>query len=138
MKRCYNMLSRLLITFLPKSKRLLISWVQSPSAVILEPKKIMSDTFHCFLSICHEVMGERVRVLISYNGKNIRTTVQTRTTRWLDSNSIPERIFQQVALTSNGWAPSEVMSSPWLEVSRDDSYTHEQAKLSNIHVLSII
>ena len=100
--------------------------------------KNKSDTFHCFLSICHEVMGERVRVLISYNGKNIRTTVQTRTTRWLDSNSIPERIFQQVALTSNGWAPSEVMSSPWPEVSRDDSYTHEQAKLSNIHVLSLI
>ena len=43
-----NMLSRLVITFLPKSKRLLISWLQSPSAVILEPKKIKSDTFHCF------------------------------------------------------------------------------------------
>ena len=77
-------------------------------------------------------------MLISYNGKNIRTTVQTRTTRWLDSNSIPERIFQKVALTSNGWAPSEVMSSPWPVMSRDDSYTHEQAKLSNIHVLSLI
>ena len=43
-----NMLSRLVITFLPRSKRLLISWLQSPSAVILEPKKIKSDTFHCF------------------------------------------------------------------------------------------
>ena len=43
-----NMLSRLVITFLPKSKCLLISWLQSPSAVILEPKKIKSDTFHCF------------------------------------------------------------------------------------------
>uniref|UniRef100_A0AC11DI00 Uncharacterized protein n=1 Tax=Ovis aries TaxID=9940 RepID=A0AC11DI00_SHEEP len=43
-----NMLSRLVITFLPKSKRLLISWLQSPSAVILEPPKIKSDTFHCF------------------------------------------------------------------------------------------
>ena len=39
-----NMLSRLIITFLPKSKRLLISWLQSPSAVILEPQKIKSDT----------------------------------------------------------------------------------------------
>ena len=39
-----NMLSRLVITFLPRSKRLLISWLQSPSAVILDPKKIMSDT----------------------------------------------------------------------------------------------
>ena len=43
-----NMLSRLVITFLPRSKRLLISWVQSPSAVILEPPKIKSDTVHCF------------------------------------------------------------------------------------------
>ena len=46
----FNMLSSLVITFLPRSKRLLISWLQSPSAVILEPKKIKSDTvsFHCF------------------------------------------------------------------------------------------
>ena len=44
-----NMLSRLVITFLPRSKRLLISWLQSPSAVILEPSKIKFDTvFHCF------------------------------------------------------------------------------------------
>ena len=43
-----NMLSRLVITFLPRSKRLLISWLQSPSAVILEPKKIKLASFHCF------------------------------------------------------------------------------------------
>ena len=43
-----NMLSRLVITFLPRSKCLLFSWLKSPSAVILEPKKIKSDTFHCF------------------------------------------------------------------------------------------
>ena len=43
-----NMLSKLDITFLPRSKRLLISWLQSPSAVILEPRKIKSDCFHCF------------------------------------------------------------------------------------------
>jgi len=43
-----NMLSRLVITFLSRSKRLLISWLQSPPAVILEPPKIKSDTFHCF------------------------------------------------------------------------------------------
>ena len=58
-----NMLSRLVITFLPRSKHLLISWLQSPSAVILEPPKIKSATrlyfhhFHCFPSICHEGMG---------------------------------------------------------------------------------
>ena len=43
-----NMLSRLVITFLPRSKRLLISWLQSPSAVILDPRKIVSHCFHCF------------------------------------------------------------------------------------------
>ena len=50
-----NMLSRLVITFLPRSKRLLISWLQLPSAVILEPPKIESVTVS--LSICHKVMG---------------------------------------------------------------------------------
>ena len=44
LSQLFNMLSRLVIAFLPKSKRLLISWMQSPSAVILEPKKIKSDT----------------------------------------------------------------------------------------------
>ena len=53
-----NMLSRLLITFLPRSKRLLISWLQSPSAVILEPKKIKSNTVSTVSpSISHEMMG---------------------------------------------------------------------------------
>ena len=44
----FNMLSRLVTTFLPRSKRLLISWQQSPSEVILEPRKIVSHCFHCF------------------------------------------------------------------------------------------
>ena len=53
-----NMLSRLVITFLPKSKRLLISWLQSPSAVILKPQIIKSDTVSTVSpSISHEVMG---------------------------------------------------------------------------------
>ena len=51
----FTMLSRLVITFLPRSKRLLISWLQSPSEVILEPPKIKSATVSP--SICHEVMG---------------------------------------------------------------------------------
>ena len=54
MSLLFNMLSRLVITFLPRSKCLLISWLQSPSAVILEPKKIKSDTVSP--SISHEVM----------------------------------------------------------------------------------
>ena len=58
MSLLFNMLSRLVITFLPRSKCLLISWLQSPSAVILEPPKIKSDTvFTVSPSISHEVMG---------------------------------------------------------------------------------
>ena len=54
----FNMLSRLVITFLPRSKRLLTSWLQSPSAVILEPRKIKSATVSTVSpSICYEVMG---------------------------------------------------------------------------------
>ena len=60
-----NMLSRLVITFLPRSKRLLISWLQSPSAVILEPPKIMSDTVSTISpSISHEVMGPDAMIFI--------------------------------------------------------------------------
>ena len=65
MSLLFNMLSRLDITFLPRSKRLLISWLQSPSAVILEPRKIKSDTV-CTVSpsICHEVMGPDAMIFI--------------------------------------------------------------------------
>ena len=58
MSLLFNMLSRLVITFLPRSKHLLISWLQPPSAVILEPKRIKSATVSTVSpSICHEVMG---------------------------------------------------------------------------------
>ena len=58
MSLLFNMLSRLVIAFLPRSKRLLISWLQSPSAVILESQKIKSLTVSIASpSICHEVMG---------------------------------------------------------------------------------
>ena len=57
MSLLFNMLSRMVITFLPKSKRLLISWLQSASAVILEPRKIKSDTVSTVSPlICHKVM----------------------------------------------------------------------------------
>ena len=60
-----NVLSRLVITFLPRSKRLLISWLQSPSAVILEPQNIKSDTVSTvYPSICHEVVGPGTMILI--------------------------------------------------------------------------
>ena len=60
-----NMLSRLIITFLPRSKHLLISWLQSQSAVILEPPKIKSDTVSTVSpSISHEVMGPDAMILV--------------------------------------------------------------------------
>ena len=61
----FNMLPRLIITFLPKSKCLLISWLQSPSAVILEGPKIKSVTVSIVsLSIYHEVMGPDAKILV--------------------------------------------------------------------------
>ena len=61
----FNMMSRLVINFLPRSKRLLTSWLQSPSAVILEPKKIKSATVSTVSSsICHEVMGPDAMIFV--------------------------------------------------------------------------
>ena len=65
MSLLFNMLSRLVINFLPRSKHLLISWLQSPSAVILEPPKIKSATVSTVSSsICHEVMGLDAMILV--------------------------------------------------------------------------
>ena len=61
----FNMLSRLVIAFLPRSKRLLSPWLHSPSAVILEPKKIVSLTVSIVSqSICHEVMGPDAMIFV--------------------------------------------------------------------------
>ena len=62
MSLIFNMLSRLFITFLPRSKRILVSWLQSPSVVILEPPKIKSATVSP--SICHEMMGLDAMILV--------------------------------------------------------------------------
>ena len=65
MSPLFNMLSRLVITFLPRSKRLLISWLQSPSAVILEPpENKVSHCLHFYSSISHEVMGPDAMIVI--------------------------------------------------------------------------
>ena len=64
----FNMLSRLVIASLPRSKRLLISWLQSPSAVILEPKKIKSVTVSIVSpSICLDVMGLDAMIFFFFN-----------------------------------------------------------------------
>ena len=68
MSLLFNMLSRLVLAFLPISKCLLISWLQSPSAVILEPKKIKSVTISIVSpSICHEVMGPDAMIFVFLN-----------------------------------------------------------------------
>ena len=68
MSLLFNMLSGFVITFLPRSNHLLISWLQSPSAVILEPPKIKSDTASTvYPSISHEVMGPDAMILSLLN-----------------------------------------------------------------------
>ena len=63
--RVMSLLFRLVITFYPRSKRLLISWLQSPSSVILEPPKIKSDTVSTVSpSICYEMMGMDAMILV--------------------------------------------------------------------------
>ena len=65
MSLLFNMLSRLVMALLPWSKRLLISWLQSPSAVILEPRKIKSDTVSTVSpSISHEVVGPDATIFV--------------------------------------------------------------------------
>ena len=65
MSLLFNMLSSFVIAFLPRSKHLLISWLQSPSTVILEPKKIKSLTVYIVSpSICHEMMGPDAMMLV--------------------------------------------------------------------------
>ena len=65
MSLLFNMLSRFVIAFLPRSKHLLVTWLQSPSAVILEPKKIKYATAYTFPpSICHEEMGPDAMILV--------------------------------------------------------------------------
>ena len=64
MSLLFNMLSRFIVAFLPRSNRLLISWLQSPSTVILEPKKKFVTVCTCSPSICHEVMGLDAIILV--------------------------------------------------------------------------
>ena len=90
MSLLFNMLSRLVIAFLPRSKCLLISWLLSPSAVILEPRKIKFLTVSIVSpSICHEIMGLDAMILVfwmlSYNVKVLHSVYQQiwKTQQWL-------------------------------------------------------
>ena len=89
------MLSKLVITFLPRSKRLLISWLQSPSVVILEPRKIKSDTVSTVSpSISHEVMGPDAMIFVFY-------ILSFKPTFSLSSFTFIKRLFSSSSLSAN-------------------------------------
>ena len=95
MSLLFNMLSRLVIAFLPMNKRLLISWLQSPSAMILEPKKIKSVTVSIVSpSICHEVMGLDAMILVFW-------MFSFRPTFSLSSFTFIKRLFSSSSLSSD-------------------------------------
>ena len=100
----FNMLSKLVITFLPRSKCLLISWLQSPSAVILEPQKIKSVIVSTVsLSICHEVMGPDAMILVFW-------MLSFKTTFLLSSFTFIKRLF------SSSLSAIRVVSSAYLRL----------------------
>ena len=105
MSLLFNILPTLVIAFLPRSKRLLISWLQSPSAVILELKKIKSVIISIVLpSICHEVMGSDTMNLIFW-------TLSFKPTFSLSSFTCIKRLFSSSSLSA-----IRVVSSAYLRL----------------------
>ena len=103
----FNMLSRLVITFLPRSKCLLISWLQSPSAVILEPKKIKSDSVSTVSpSIFHEVMRPDAMILVFW-------MLKFKPTFSLSSFTFIKRLFSSPSLSTVGAAAVQLRRSGW-------------------------
>ena len=105
MSLLFNMLYGLVITFLPRSKRLLISWLQSPSAVILEAPKIKSDTVsNVSPSICHEVMGPDAMIFVFW-------MLSFKPTFSLSSFTFIKRLFSSSSLSA-----IRVVSSAYLSL----------------------
>ena len=103
MSLLFNMLSRLVITFLPRNKRLLISWLQSPSAVILEPRKVKSATVYTVSpSICHEVMGPDAVILVFW-------MLSFKPTFSLSSFTCTKRLFRSSSLSAIRVVSSEYL-----------------------------
>ena len=117
MSLLFNMLSRLVIAFLPRSKHFLISWLQSPSAVILEPKKIKSITVSIVSpSICYEVMGPDMWTTVLSNSMKL----------W----AMPCRA------TQDGWVMVENSDKMWSTGERNAKplqYSCLQNQIANIH-----
>ena len=100
MSLLFNMLTRLVITFLPRSKHLLISWLQSPSAVILELKNIKLATISTVSSsICHEVMGPDAMILVFW-------MLSFQPTFSLSSFTFIKRLFSSSSLSAIKGVPS--------------------------------
>ena len=91
MSLLFNILSRLIITFLPRGKHLLISWLQSPSAVILEP--LQNKICHCFPIYCHEVMGPDAMILVFW-------VLSFKPTFSLSSFTFIKRLFSSSSLSA--------------------------------------
>ena len=105
MSLLFNMLSRLVITFIPRSKCLLISWLQSPYAVIWEPPKIKSATVSIVSpSICHEVMGPNAMILVFW-------MLSFKPTFSLSSFTFIKRLFSSSSLSA-----IRVISSAYLRL----------------------
>ena len=94
MSLLFNKLSSLVITFCPRSKHLLISWLQSPSAVISEPRKIKSSTVFSF--ICHEMMGQDTMIFIFW-------MLSFKPNFSLSSFTFIKRFFSSSSLSAKGW-----------------------------------
>ena len=106
-----NMLSRLVLTFLPRSKHLLNAWLQSPSAVILEPRKIKSDNISTVSpSISHEVMGPDAMILVFW-------MLSFKPTFSLSSFTFIKRLFSSSSLSAIRfpalWADALPSEPPW-------------------------
>ena len=93
----FNMLSRLVIAFLPRSKHLLISWLQSPSAVILEPKKMKSVTYNYTVEVINSIRSDRVpeelwmevRIIVQEKGiKTIPNKKKRKKAKWLSEEAL--------------------------------------------------
>ena len=105
MSLLFNMLSRLIIIFLPRNKHLLISWLQSPSVVILEPKKLKPDTISIVSpSICHEVMGPDAMILVFW-------VLSFKPTFSLSSFTFIKRLFNSSSLSGIKVISSEYLRS---------------------------
>ena len=127
MSLLWNMLSKLVITFLPRSKCLLILWLKSPSAVILEPKKIKSDTGPVVSpSISHEVMGPDAMILVFW-------ILRFKQAFSLHSFTLIKRLFSSSSLSA-----IRVVSSAYLRLLIFGYITRSVIDFSKVHILAHI